>query len=166
VATPVNSDFKDIVRVLSSARARFLVVGGFAVIEHTEPRYTKDLDLWVDPTPANAKRVYSALARFGAPLQGITERDFTNEQLVFQMGLEPVRIDVLMSLEGLAFSEAWRDRKVVRWGQVRVPMLSAAHLVLNKRLVGRPQDLADVARLEPVVGRAAGRPRKRPRPAG
>ena len=155
MATPVNSDFKDIVRVLSSARVRYLVVGGFAVIEHTEPRYTKDLDLWVEPTPANAKKVFQALRQFGAPLKGVTERDFTNEQLVFQMGVEPVRIDILMGLEAVTFGDAWKARKTVRWGALRVPVMSAAHLIANKKRVARPQDLADVARL-----RAALKPRR------
>lgn len=111
MATPLNSDFKDIVRALSSARVRYLVVGGFAVIEHTEPRYTKDLDLWSSP-------------------------------------LEPVRIDILMGLEAVTFAAAWKSRKTVRWGALRVPVMSAAHLIANKKRVGRPQDLADVARLQ------------------
>lgn len=154
MATPLNPDFKDIVRALSSARVRYLVVGGFAVIEHTEPRYTKDLDLWVEPTPGNARKVFLALQRFGAPLKGVTEKDFTNEQLVFQMGVEPVRIDILMGLEAVSFTAAWRDRKTVRWGAVRVPVMSAAHLIANKKRVARPQDLADVARLQAATRRA------------
>ena len=77
--------------------------------------------------------------------------DFTNEQVVYQMGIEPVRIDVLMGLEGVSFEAAWADRKIACWGAVRVPVMSAAHLIANKRKVGRPQDLADVARLEAVT---------------
>lgn len=151
MATPINSDFRDIVSALSSARVRYLVVGGVAVIEHTEPRYTKDLDLWVEPTLENAKRVMVALKKFGAPLARVTAEDFTNEQLVYQMGVEPVRIDVLMSLEGVDFEDAWAARKVVRWGRTQVPLLSPAHLVANKKRVGRPQDLADVERLRPLL---------------
>lgn len=158
MATRINSDFKDIVSALSSARVRFLVVGGVAVIEYTEPRYTKDLDLWVEPTLENAKRVLAALKKFGAPLAGVTAEDFTNEQLVYQMGVEPVRIDVLMSLEGVTFAAAWADKKVVRWGRTAVPLLSPAHLVANKKRVGRPQDLADVERLKPLLRKA--RPRR------
>ena len=153
MATQLSSDFKDIVRALSSARARFLVVGGFAVIEHTEPRYTKDLDIWVEPTAANARKVFQALQRFGAPLAGIEEEDFTNQQLVFQMGVEPVRIDILMGLEAVTFSAAWKGRKTVRWGALRVPVMSAAHLIANKKRVARPQDLADVASLEAATRR-------------
>lgn len=148
MAIRINSDFKDIVRVLSAARVRYLVVGGVAVIEHTEPRYTKDLDLWVEPSPENAGRVMKALAQFGAPLAGVTAADFTNEQMVYQMGVEPVRIDILMGLEGVRFERAWVDRKMVKWGRTSVPIMSAAHLIANKRRVGRPQDLADVARLK------------------
>ena len=147
MASRINSDFKELVSALSSARVRFLVVGGVAVIEHTEPRYTKDLDVWVEPTLLNARRVVAALRRFGAPLAGVAAQDFTNPRLVYQMGVEPVRIDILMSLEGLTFAQAWRSRKLVRWGKVRVPVLSAEHLLLNKRNVGRPQDLVDADRL-------------------
>lgn len=157
MATRINSDFKELVGVFSSERVRYLVVGGHAVIEHTEPRYTKDLDLWVEPTEENAQRVYRALARYGAPLSGITAKDFTNERLVFQMGLEPVRIDVLMSLEGVAFDDAWRARKRVRWGRVAVNVLSVEHLIVNKQRVGRPQDLLDVASLLAKRRRRRGR---------
>ncbi len=81
----------------------------------------------------------------------MTAKDFTNEQLVYQLGVEPVRIDILMSLEGVTFERAWADRKTVRWGRLAVPFMSAAHLLANKKKVGRPQDLADVERLKPVV---------------
>ena len=157
MATPISSDFKDIVRALSSSRARYLVVGGVAVIEYTEPRYTKDLDLWVEPSLENAQRVLLALKKFGAPLAGVSAKDFTNERLVFQMGVEPVRIDILMGLEGVTFEKAWADRKVVRWGRLSVPVMSAAHLVANKKKVGRPQDLADVERLKPLLAKKKSR---------
>ena len=139
--------------VLSSERVRYLVVGGFAVIEHTEPRYTKDLDIWVEPSTENAERVFRALSKFGAPLENVSPRDFTNERLVYQMGVEPLRIDILMSLAGVKFEDAWRGRKRARWGRRIVNVLSPAHLVANKRKVGRPQDLLDVARLLPLIRR-------------
>jgi hypothetical protein len=151
VAPRINRDFRELVSVLSSERVRYLVVGGYAVIEHTEPRYTKDLDIWVEPTEENAERVFRALSRFGAPLDHVTPRDFANEALVYQMGVEPVRIDVLMALTGVRFEDAWRDRKRAHWGGRVVNVLSAAHLVANKRKVGRPQDLLDVERLRPLL---------------
>lgn len=160
MAQHINRDFRELVSALSSARVRYLVVGGYAVIEHTEPRYTKDLDLWVEPSLRNAERVFSALEKFGAPLKNVSARDFTNETLVYQMGIEPVRIDILMSLKGLRFEEAWESRKRARWAGRIVNVLSAAHLIVNKKKVGRPQDLLDVERLMPLVQKRRGPSRR------
>lgn len=151
MATRVNSDFRDIVSALSSEGARYLVVGGMAVIEHTEPRYTKDLDLWVEPSRGNAARVYRALERFGAPLQNLRVSDLMNEEIVYQMGIEPVRVDILTSLVGLKFDACWERRTTTKWGKTNVYVLSARDLVENKRRVARPQDLLDVERLKPLL---------------
>lgn len=153
MANRVNSDFRDIVSALSSEGARYLVVGGMAVIEHTEPRYTKDLDLWVEPSRANAGRVYRALERFGAPLQSLRVSDLMNEEIVYQMGIEPVRVDILTSLVGLEFDACWERRTTTKWGKTAVNVLSARDLVENKRRVARPQDLLDVERLKPLLGK-------------
>src|SRR5258708_39449313 len=96
-----NSDFKELLSLLNAAQVRYLVVGGYAVIEHTEPRYTKDLDIWVSPDRGKAEGVYAALKDFGAPLANITVDDFTNPALVYHMGRPPVRIAILMGLKGL-----------------------------------------------------------------
>lgn len=147
----LNSDFADLLSALSRERVRYLVVGAYAVMHHTEPRYTKDLDIWVDPTPANAERVMRALKRFGAPLKSTRASDFTNRGLVYQAGVEPVRFDILMAIEGVSFDEAWRGRTRARWGRRVVNVLSPQHLIANKRKVGRPQDRLDVERLEPLL---------------
>lgn len=149
--TPASSDFRDIVRALSSERVRFLVVGGMAVVEHTEPRYTKDLDLWIEPSVENAERAHRALKKFGAPVQNLRVSDLTNPDLVYQIGVEPVRIDILMGLEGLDFAKCWKRRATTFWGKLEVPVLGVKDLLANKRRVGRPQDLADVERLRPLV---------------
>ena len=143
----MNSDFKDLLRALNEAKARYLVVGGYAVIKHTEPRYTKDLDVWVSPDIENAKRVYSALQNFGAPLEGVTVEDFTDTSIVYHMGRAPARIDVLMSLRGLEFEGSWTNRVEAEFGDVATQFLSPQDLVTNKRLVGRAQDLMDVESL-------------------
>lgn len=153
----LNSDFREMLRVLSSERVRYLVVGGLAVVHHSEPRYTKDIDIWVDPTPANAERVMRALKRFRAPIKGVRAKDFTNPQIVFQIGVEPVRIDLLTSMKGLRFDNAWAARTRARWGKQAVNVLSVEHLVANKRRVGRPQDLLDVERLSPLLKRKSRR---------
>lgn len=143
----MNSDFKDLLRALNEAKARYLVVGGYAVIKHTEPRYTKDLDLWVSPDIENAKKVYSALQDFGAPLEGVTVEDFTDASIVYHMGRAPARIDFLMGLKGLNFENSWTNRVEAEFGDVATQFLSSQDLIINKRLVGRPQDLMDVESL-------------------
>ena len=147
----INSDFKEMLRALSSERARYLVVGGLAVVHHTEPRYTNALDIWVEATPVNAARVMRALKTFRAPTKGVRSEDFTNPQIVFQIGVESVRIDILTSMKGLKFKNAWASRTRARWGKQTVNVLSIRDLVINKRQVGRPQDLLDVARLAPLL---------------
>jgi hypothetical protein len=99
----ISSDFSELLRIFNEDGVRYLVVGGHAVMRYTEPRYTKDLDLWVDPTPKNAQRVYRALRRFGAPLAGIRAGHFTDRDLVFQVGVAPIRVDILMDVPALSF---------------------------------------------------------------
>jgi hypothetical protein len=143
----MNSDFKDLLKALNEAKARYLVVGGYAVIKHTEPRYTKELDVWVSPDSENAKRVYCALQNFGAPLEGVTVDDFTDTSIVYHMGRAPARIDILMSLKGLDFEGSWAKRVAAEFGDVATQFLSPQDLITNKRLAGRAQDLMDVESL-------------------
>jgi len=92
---PIPSDYKELLKILNRHRVRYLIVGAYAVIHYTEPRYTKDLDIWVEPEIKNAKRVYEALKEFGAPLKDISVADFANKNLVYQIGVEPVRVDII-----------------------------------------------------------------------
>jgi hypothetical protein len=133
---------------LNAEKARYLIVGGFAVMLHTEPRFTKDLDVWVEPTPTNAVRVWSALARFGAPLRDVSPDVFTRPGNFFVIGVIPNRIDVLTHLTALEFPKAWRRRRRASYGGVRAGFLAAEDLLRNKRAVGRPQDLLDAEKLE------------------
>ncbi|MBI5367728.1 MAG: hypothetical protein HZA54_11880 [Planctomycetes bacterium] len=128
--------------------ARYLLVGGYAVAFHAEPRWTKDLDVWVDCSPENAQRVHAALRKFGAPIQNLTADDLTRSDLIFQMGIVPNRIDILTGMEGIGFSEAWASGVEAHYGDVAIHVIGKAALVLNKRAVGRPQDLRDVEALE------------------
>ncbi len=143
-----SSDFNDLLNLFGENNVRYLVVGGYAVMYHAEPRYTKDLDLWVSPEKDNARAVFKALEEFGAPLAQVTEDDFTDQEIVYQMGIPPVRIDVLMSIDGLDFETAWTRRVEARWGGETVCVISLEDLIANKRATGRPQDLLDVQVLE------------------
>ncbi len=143
-----NQDFRDLLSELSAAGVDFLIVGAHALAAHGLPRMTKDLDVWVRPSPENAAKVFRALAAFGTPLAGVEVGDFDHPGTVLQIGVEPIRIDILTEIAGVAFDEAWPERLMSAYGDVPVGVLSRRHLVLNKRAAGRPQDLVDVQRLE------------------
>jgi hypothetical protein len=146
----VNRDFSDLLAAFAAHEVRFLVVGAYAVTFHARPRFTKDLDVWVDPTAANAARVVQALASFGAPLaaHGVGADAFEQSGIVYQMGVAPNRIDILTAVEGLDFADCWQRRALSTYGDVPVAYLGKADLIVNKRAVGRPQDLEDVKALE------------------
>src|SRR5262245_31834440 len=112
----LSSDFSDLISALSGAEARFLIVGAYAVMYHTEPRYTKDLDIWIEPTKANARRVMAALRLFGAPMQRISREDLSTPGIVYQIGVEPVRVDLLTSISGLEFGHAYENAVTTRYG--------------------------------------------------
>jgi hypothetical protein len=143
----MNSDFKELLQFLNANAVDYLVIGGYAVIEYTEPRYTKDLDVWVRAEPVNASRVFRALAQFGAPLGGMTPADFAEEGFVFQIGVAPVRIDILMSVDGLIFADAWPNRVRADFDGVSAWVISRRDLIQTKQAAGRPQDLIDIAHL-------------------
>ena len=143
----MNQDFRDLLRVFNEEKVRYLVVGGYALIKHSEPRYTKDLDLWVSPDEENATRVFQALTRYGAPVSSMSPADFMREGYFFTMGLAPNRIDILFDLKGLTFDAAWRRRVCDVVGDIDTCFLSRVDLIINKEAVGRKQDLADVEKL-------------------
>ena len=143
----MNSDFKDLLSTFNANKVQYLVVGAYAFMKHAEPRYTKDLDVWLRPGKRNATRVFKALRQFGAPLAGLTEDDFAFEGFYYQIGVEPARIDILMSIPGLKFSEAWKRRVNSDLGGVSASILSKVDLVAAKQASGRPQDLVDIQTL-------------------
>jgi hypothetical protein len=144
----LNPDFRDMLSEFSAAGVEFLLVGAYAMAVHGVPRATGDLDLWVRCSDENAPRVLAALARFGAPVAGLSAADFATPGVVFQIGLAPRRVDILTAIDGVAFEEAWRDRVEVEVEGQRIPVISRAHLLQNKRASGRPKDMVDVRWLE------------------
>ena len=145
---PVNSDFRDLFAALNAAGARYLLVGGYAVAFHAEPRFTKDLDVWIAAEAENALRVLEALRVFGAPLGDLSADDLAQPGLAFQIGVPPNRIDILTSIDGVSFAPAWPDRVATTYGDQAVFVIGRSWLILNKRASGRPQDLIDVGALE------------------
>ena len=144
----MNQDFRDLFAEFNAARVEFLIVGAHALAVHGHVRATRDLDIWTRPDSANAKRVLLALESFGAPTQGLTVDDLAHPDLIFQIGVPPIRIDVLTSISGVAFDEAWEARVQTRFGDQAVGVISREHLIRNKRASGRTQDLADLESLE------------------
>ncbi|HEV7698604.1 MAG TPA: hypothetical protein VGO43_00095 [Pyrinomonadaceae bacterium] len=151
----MNSDFKDLLRAFNETGVRYLVVGGYAYAEHVEPRYTKDLDIWIERGPDNAERVLAALRDFGAPLRELTKDDLTTPGTFFQIGLPPNRIDIITQLEGMDFSACWERRKTASLGGIDVSYISLNDLIENKERTGRPHDLADAELLRRVQKDAA-----------
>jgi hypothetical protein len=144
----MNEDFLDLLSALNAARAKFLIVGAYAVGVHGRPRATKDLDVWIEADAENAQRVLSALRVFGAPLGDLVESDLAKPGTGFKMGEPPRRIDILTQIEGIRFEDAWPNRIEAAFGSERCGVIGLADLLTNKRSAGRPQDLADVAALE------------------
>jgi hypothetical protein len=140
----MNPDFLDLLRAFAGRNVRFLVVGAYALAVHGRPRATGDLDVWVDATRDNAPRVMAGLADFGAPLGQISESDFSTPGIVFRIGQPPSRIDILTTLTGLSFDEAWSTRVSGPFGPVTVDFLGRDAFIQNKRATGRAKDLADI----------------------
>lgn len=143
------ADFRDLLAALTDTGVRFLVVGAHALAAHGVPRTTGDLDIWVEPTETNAARVWAALARFGAPLDSLSirESDFVLADQVVQLGLPPYRIDLLTSISGVGFGDAWEGRLTGTLFDVPVAFLGRGAFIRNKLASGRPKDLEDIRSL-------------------
>lgn len=145
------SDFEDLLKLLGDHQARYLIVGGLAFIYHAKPRYTKDLDLWIDPGPENVRRANEALAAFGSPhLLTLGDPDE-----ILQLGLPPNRIDLLRSAGPVTFEEAWRERIVAPYGRAEANWIGLDRLIEIKRAIDHPRHQQDARILEAVRDRAA-----------
>jgi len=146
----LNKDFLDVLGCLVKAKARFLVVGAHALAVHGVPRTTGDLDIWIAPGADNVQRVWRALEEFGAPLEalGVGREDLSTPGMVVQLGLPPRRVDLLTSISGIEFADAWHQKVLHRLGGLDVPFIGRQTLIRNKRATGRTKDLADVEELE------------------
>lgn len=148
----MHKDFNDLLSAFNAHSVRYLIVGGYAYARYTEPRTTKDLDLFLDPDPANAASVYKALAAFGASLVGVSATDFASPGTIFQIGVAPFRVDLICQIDGVSFQEAWETSEPSLVDDaVPVRYISAEKLIANKLAAGRPQDLVDVMKLRQAV---------------
>ena len=143
-----SPDFKELLNLFKKHNVKYLVVGGYAVMLYTEPRFTKDLDLLISVEIKNATAVYNALKEFGAPLADLSVKDFSQEGYFYQMGRPPMRVDILMSIPGVKFSSAWSRRKRLTIDGIEMNFISKEDLIASKKASGRSQDLIDVKNLE------------------
>ena len=145
----LNDDFRDLLACLGEANVAFVIVGAHALAAHGLPRATGDIDVLVAPNSENAEKVMQALLAFGAPTSahGVAAADFTILGQVYQLGVPPRRIDLLTSIDGLTFDEAYRTRVEATVSGLKLPFLGRDVLIANKRAAGRPKDLADLAAL-------------------
>jgi hypothetical protein len=160
-------DYKDLLSAFQSHGVKYLVVGGFAVIYHSQPRFTKDMDLFIKADPENAKATYAALAQFGAALHGMRPEDFADPNNFFRFGREPEGFDILPSIPGVDFDAAWKRRVEIvidpATGQ-NANFISAEDLIASKLASGRPQDLADADAIRKAAESQQPRPAKKGHP--
>lgn len=144
----IAPDFREFAACANARDVRYLIVGGYAVAYHGHPRYTKDLDVWIDRTEGNVRRLLLALDDFGFGSLDLTAKDFLEPDRIVQLGYPPVRIDLLTSLQGVEFDESWEGRELLDLDDVTIPFIGLEALRANKRAIGRHQDLADLEELE------------------
>ncbi|MGB8647442.1 MAG: DUF6036 family nucleotidyltransferase [Anaerolineae bacterium] len=147
-STVLNQDFLEFAKSLNANRVRYLVVGGYAVALHGHPRYTKDIDVWIEMTPKNAAKLIQALDEFGFGALGLKSIDFLVPDQIIQLGYPPSRIDLLTSIPGVDFGDCYRSRVRAKFGGVRINFIDLENLKKSKKASGRTQDLADLENLE------------------
>ncbi|MBI2721177.1 MAG: nucleotidyltransferase [Bacteroidetes bacterium] len=144
----LSQDFKEFVGLLIKNKAEYLIVGGYAVGIHGHPRYTGDLDIWLNPTVTNAQIIVKCLDEFGFSSFGLTVADFTKEGNVVQLGYPPLRIDLLTNIDGVSFNECYKNRKEVEIDELHVSFIGYQDLIKNKKESGRLRDLDDLENLK------------------
>ena len=146
----VEQDFEELLALFNRHDVRYCIIGAFALALHARPRYTKDIDLLVDPIPANAARILAALREFGFASLNLTEQDFTRPGQIVQLGYEPVRVNIIAGIDGLPFGDLWERRVTAPYGSTPASFISLTDLIAAKKLSNRTQDRADVEVLERV----------------
>ena len=149
----VCRDYEELFKTLNAFKIKYLVVGAHAVIYYTKPRYTKDLDVWVPADLNEPKKVYQALKSYGAPLKGMKPADFCDKSVIYQIGVAPVRIDIMVNVGGVSIAEAWKNRQQIRYGRAKVFVLGKKDLIQAKEFAGRPEDLIDLKQLRKTLKR-------------
>ncbi|MBN1405201.1 MAG: hypothetical protein JW946_01625 [Candidatus Omnitrophica bacterium] len=140
----VQKDYEELLELFSKNKVKYFIVGAYAVAFYARPRYTKDIDILIEPTAENARKVIKSLRKFGFKKLNLAEEDFSRPGRIIQLGYEPVRIDIMTSIEGIDFKKAWKNREISNYGDQRVFFISKADLIKNKRESNRKQDRLDL----------------------
>lgn len=145
-------DYLELLLCLNDHKVRYLIIGGYAVVQYAEPRYTKDLDIWIEASSTNAKKALKALDAFGAPIDNLTVEDLSKPGLIYVFGIPPVRVDILNKASGCTFTTAWKNKKIFPLGKIKSKPIKAnfigkKDLIKLKKTAGRVQDLADIEKL-------------------
>ena len=143
----LSPDFKELLALFNENEVEYLLVGGYALAIHGHPRYTGDLDIWVLSKTENAEKVLQSLHAFGLGSLQFQSEDFSTPNQVVQLGYPPLRVDLMTSIDGVDFDEAWKRRKTIELEGLMIPVISKEDLIANKKVTGRYQDLADVEKL-------------------
>ena len=143
-----HPDFKDLLALLNGHEVEYIIVGAYALAFHGAPRFTGDIDIYVNPTKENASRIVSALSSFGFGTFGLTPEDFQKPDQVIQLGVPPVRIDLITSITGVSWAQASAGKVSGNYGDIPVSFLGRAQYIANKKATGRTKDLADIEALE------------------
>ena len=143
-----SQDFKEFVELLIKNKVEYLIVGGYAVGIHGHPRYTGDLDIWLNTTPENANKILKCVNEFGFSSYGLTQSDFTKENNIIQLGYPPLRIDLLTQIDGVTFNNCFENRKEVEIEGLVVNFIGYRDLLSNKKHSGRPRDIDDIDNLQ------------------
>ena len=140
-----EKDFEELLKLFNKNKVRYCIVGAYAVAFYAEPRYTKDMDIFVEPDKDNAHRIIKSLEEFGFKSLGLEEIDFIQKGKIIQLGFEPVRIDLITSIKGCNFKDAWKNRTIGFYGDQKVIFIGLNELIKNKKKTGRKQDGVDVS---------------------
>ncbi len=143
-------DFQDFIDLLNQHKVEYLVVGGYALAFHGKPRHTGDLDIWIKISEVNASKLVIVLDEFGVGSLGLSKSDFLKEGFVSQIGYPPLRIDILNSIDGVAFDDAYKNKQVISIAEIKINYIGLKELVENKKASGRSQDLTDLKQLAKI----------------
>lgn len=144
----LSKDFKEFIASLNGRSVQYLIIGGYAVAFHGHPRYTKDINIWIERSEENINRLLNAIDDFGFSSLGLKNEDFSHPEMIVQIGVPPNRIDILSDLEGLKFSDAFRNKKEIIKDGIKIAVIGLDDLRTSKKAAGRPRDLADLADLQ------------------